>query len=198
MPHDLGQLRSKTMLRQFLKQRRQHYVFEHKNDFMVDLDVISVLVSLAARAGCIGGYVSTRSEADPGYILQHIARGKTNIALPYIAHPEAAMEFRKWQVGDVLERAPFGFYQPLKATEYAVPDIVFVPLVGFDRNLNRLGQGAGHYDRYFSNNINSLRIGLAFSFQEVSQIPADHWDVPLDAVLTEKEWIVGANSRIAP
>ena len=69
------------------------------------------------------------------------------------------------------------------------PDILLVPLVAFDKNLNRLGYGAGYYDRA----IKSLRkkkktiaIGLAFDFQELNSIPISSYDQKLDYVVTNK------------
>ena len=55
--------------------------------------------------------------------------------------------------------------------------------------MRRLGQGAGFYDRAFARLPAALRIGLAWSVQEVDILPADPWDAPLHAVVTEKEWI---------
>ena len=64
-----------------------------------------------------------------------------------------------------------------------------MPLVGFDKTGNRLGMGKGYYDRTFAENSPFFRrprlIGLAHSIQEATLIP-NLWDVPLDAVFTEK------------
>jgi 5-formyltetrahydrofolate cyclo-ligase len=87
--------------------------------------------------------------------------------------------------------------QPLLSAEACAPDLILTPLVGFDRALNRLGQGAGYYDRAFAARPDSLRIGIAWSIQECDGLMTDPWDMPLDAVLTEKEWITAPHSRIA-
>ena len=97
--------------------------------------------------------------------------------------------FLQWQPGDELIEGAFGLMQPKSSAPTLTPDIVLVPLVAFDRALNRLGQGAGHYDRALSIIDNVQTIGIAWSVQEAGAIPADPWDVPLDAILTEKEWI---------
>jgi 5-formyltetrahydrofolate cyclo-ligase len=70
---------------------------------------------------------------------------------------------------------------------------IITPLVAFDSNLNRLGMGGGYYDRSMA--FKKRRqywkaprmIGVAYSFQHVAQIATRRWDVPLDAVITEKE-----------
>jgi len=95
-----------------------------------------------------------------------------------------------------MEQADFGFLQPLPSAEICNPDLILTPLVGFDRSLNRLGQGAGYYDRAFAALPDSLRIGIAWSIQECDGLVPDSWDMPLDAVLTEKEWITAPHSRI--
>ena len=70
-----------------------------------------------------------------------------------------------------------------------IPDIILVPLIGFDRGLHRLGQGAGYYDRASATLPDARRIGLAWSVQEWPALPQDDWDVPLHAVATERDWI---------
>ncbi len=187
---------SKAALRAILRERRQNYVLQRKNLSLLPSGTVGNLFAATRRMSCIGGYVSTKFEFDPLAILIEAAKVGRRTALPYLAVRDAEMEFRVWRAEDALERAPYGFDQPLATADRAVPHVILVPLVGFDRAMNRLGQGAGHYDRYFSMNIDILRIGLAFSCQEVDQIPVDSWDVQLDAVLTEKEWILGASSRI--
>ena len=67
---------------------------------------------------------------------------------------------------------------------------MLTPLVAFDRRGNRLGQGAGHYDRAFATLPSAWRVGVAWSVQECEELKADTWDIPLHAVVTEKEWIV--------
>ena len=62
-------------------------------------------------------------------------------------------------------------------------------LVAFDRSLNRLGQGGGHYDRTFEKYPDAIRIGLAWSVQEADNIPVERHDVTLHAIVTESELI---------
>ena len=69
------------------------------------------------------------------------------------------------------------------------PDVIVAPLIAFDRAMNRLGQGGGYYDRAFARFPDALRIGLAWSAQEIDMIPADPWDLPLHMVMTEVELI---------
>lgn len=149
-----------------------------------------------ANAETIAGYVSTGSEVRADRLLYVAASMGKQIALPWLADRHAQLVFREWRQGDPLEKAPFGFQQPLASGAPCDPDLILAPLIGFDRTMNRLGQGAGHYDRAFARWPGAIRIGLAWSVQECDELTPDPWDVPLDAVLTEKEWIAGPQSRI--
>ena len=113
------------------------------------------------------------------------------LALPHVTSVIAPMRFLSWQIDEALEDGPYGLKQPAAESPPVSPDIILVPLVAFDRNLNRLGQGAGHYDRALSLLEDAIAIGIAWSAQEQDLLVSDIWDVPLDAILTEKEWITG-------
>ena len=67
-----------------------------------------------------------------------------------------------------------------------VPDVLLIPVVGFDKNYNRVGHGYGHYDRSLRKIINSIKIGIGYSFQEVEHVPAEKHDIKLDYIITEK------------
>ncbi len=67
-------------------------------------------------------------------------------------------------------------------------DLLLVPGVGFDLEGFRLGWGKGYYDRLLKR-AGGTKVGVAFSFQVLERLPRDHWDVPVDAVVTEKEVI---------
>jgi 5-formyltetrahydrofolate cyclo-ligase len=98
------------------------------------------------------------------------------------------MRFLAWRPGEPLVAGPSGLLQPDADAEMVIPDTVLVPLIGFDRGLRRLGQGAGYYDRAFEFLKAARRIGLAWSAQEHPALPEDAWDVPLHAVATERGW----------
>lgn len=73
-------------------------------------------------------------------------------------------------------------------------DLILLPLVAFDRAGNRLGMGAGYYDRALQalrhqTSSRPLLIGLAHSFQELDHIAPQPWDIPVDAILTDQEYI---------
>ena len=99
------------------------------------------------------------------------------------------MRFLAWATGDDLVPGPFGLFQPHHEAPDLAPDIILTPLLAFDSKLDRLGQGAGYYDRAFAQFPHALRIGVAWNVQCVDALPVDPWDMPLDAVITESGWI---------
>lgn len=186
---------SKTQLRIGLRKTRQAFVKTENIQKIFDQNACS-LNALFAAGMTIAGYQKTGSEVGADRVMVAANASHVNLALPFIGARGEGMRFKQWLLGETLIKSPFGFLQPETNAPDAVPDIILVPLVGFDRDMNRLGQGAGHYDRIFTLFPNALRIGLAWSCQEISTIPIDPWDIPLDAVLTENEWIKPAHSRI--
>ena len=100
------------------------------------------------------------------------------------------MNFYKYSFKDPLRVNNLGIPEPIKSANKVVPDLIFVPLVGYDNNLNRLGYGGGFYDRYFEQNSSLkkiIKIGLAFSFQKIKKLPVNKFDKKIDRVITEKK-----------
>ena len=99
------------------------------------------------------------------------------------------MNFLKWSSNDPLKINKYGIPEPT-STKIVFPDILLIPLVAYDKNLNRLGYGGGFYDRYIDR-IEKIKkvtkIGLAFSYQKVKIIPINQYDKKIDYVITEKE-----------
>jgi 5-formyltetrahydrofolate cyclo-ligase len=133
-------------------------------------------------------YLAIGDELDPDPLLRALhARGQ-RLALPHLAD-RTDMYFRAWAPGDPIERGPFRLRQPIASAAECAPDVIVTPLVGFDRKGGRIGQGASHYDRAFARFPGARRIGFAWGIQEVEAVPHDPWDVALDAIVTEREWI---------
>jgi len=142
---------------------------------------------IAARV--VAAYHPLRDEISPYPILAGLGEGQ-RAALPWFAHRDARMIWREAPAG---EPSPWGVLQPPPEAEALAPDIVLVPLVLADRKGTRIGHGKGHYDRALSHLRESnpvFTIGLGWESQIVEgPIPADPWDMKLDAIATPKEWI---------
>ena len=138
----------------------------------------------------IGGYYPTNYEIDDLEILDYFFKRGSTISLPKI-RKKSHMEFHKWFKNDPLLINKYGIPEP-ETNNILYPDILFVPLVAFDKELNRLGYGGGFYDRYIqkiSKIKKILKVGLAFSFQKLKTIPVNKHDKKLDIIITEKEII---------
>lgn len=134
-----------------------------------------------------GLYHPTGSEIDPTAIQLAGHR-----ALPVVVERNAPMIFRRYSAGDPLAPDALGIAAPVAASAQAWPDVLFTPVLAFDRRGGRLGQGGGFYDR----TIAALRmrgpllvVGVAFSGQELPDVPMEAHDERLDAILTETSFI---------
>ena len=136
----------------------------------------------------IGGYFPTNFEIDDLKILEMMEKKNFNISLPVIKKNNQ-MNFLKWSTNDPLKINKFGIPEPI-SLKIVVPDILLVPLVSFDVELNRLGYGGGFYDRYIEKieKVKKvIKIGLAFSYQKIKKIPTNKFDKKLDFIITEKD-----------
>jgi 5-formyltetrahydrofolate cyclo-ligase len=147
-------------------------------------------IAAAARPRCLAGYLPIRSEVDPRPILAAAREAAITIVLPAIADA-VTIVFRTWRQGASLVPAGFGTIAPEATAPVGLPDLILLPLVGFDRSGIRLGYGRGFYDRAIAGlhavGRRPALVGLAFSVQEVPRIPHEPHDVRLDWVVTESE-----------
>ena len=133
----------------------------------------------------VGGYYPYNYEVDAIKILKQFEKKKYQISLPKIKN-EYQMDFFQWSTKDPLTVNKYGIPEPT-SNKILYPSILLVPLVAFDKYLNRVGYGGGFYDRYIEKtkqNKKILTIGLAYSFQEVKKIPTNKYDKKLDYILT--------------
>ena len=115
------------------------------------------------------------------------------IALPKIAANGISMEFLAWHADLELEQNRFGIPEPGKTKKISLSacPLLIMPLVGYDHLGNRLGVGSGYYDRYLESLRDSpqpLRIGIAYSLQEIAPLKQNDWDIPLHGVINENGW----------
>ncbi|PBN44345.1 5-formyltetrahydrofolate cyclo-ligase [Sphingobium sp. D43FB] len=154
----------------------------------------SPLARRLANARTVALYMGLDDEAPAQRLAAPlIAMGK-RVALPRVLDRLGSMDFLPWTPDAPLIPGPFRTSHPEPGNGPVTPDAIIAPLVGFDRALNRLGQGGGYYDRAFARFPDALRIGLAWSAQELDDVPADPWDLPLDIILTEAELIEGPDA----
>ncbi|MEW5684546.1 MAG: 5-formyltetrahydrofolate cyclo-ligase [Pseudomonadota bacterium] len=128
------------------------------------------------------------SELDPGGIS---LAGEA--ALPVALAKDAPLVFRLRRPGELMITDAFGIPGPSAKAPAVEPDVIFTPVLAFDRKGGRLGQGAGCYDRTIEN-LRRIKpvlvIGVAYAGQELPEVPMEPHDQRLDAILTETGFIV--------
>lgn len=136
----------------------------------------------------ISGFFPIRSEADVRPLMARLKTRGARLCLPVVIDRETIV-FRELVAGAELIDTGFGTRGPGPDAAVLDPDLLLVPLSAFDAEGNRIGYGAGHYDRAIARLREKGRhprlIGIAFDCQEVAEVPYEAHDVRLDAVLTE-------------
>lgn len=155
--------------------------------------VLTAALSLPDGA-MVTGYLPMGDEIDVLPALAALRDAGHGIAMPaVIAHGEP-LEFRRWRPDDPLEDGPLGTKHPVGSMPAVVPDVLIVPLLGYDRRGYRLGYGGGFYDRTVAalrSAGNVVAIGVGFADQEVARIPRGPQDEAMD-------WIVTPDGAIRP
>ena len=147
----------------------------------------TALLDLVPVHATIGLYRSDEGEAPSrGYIRFFFERGHP-IALPRVTTLDKPMEFRlhtdPYEESD-LESGVWGLRQPRTDAPVVVPEVLFMPLVGFTAKGDRLGQGGGYYDRFLAAHPQTIAIGMAWDVQEVDELPTELHDMRLTAIVT--------------
>ena len=145
----------------------------------------------------VAGYWASQGELPLNLVMPPLAARGQQFLLPVIG-TDQQLRFARWRAGDAVEPNRYGIPEPVAPSELLEPfqlDLVLVPLLGFDRRGHRLGYGGGYYDRSFAflreqvRPTEPLLVGIGYALQELPQIHAEAWDVPLDFVATEHELI---------
>ena len=181
--------RQKKELRDALRRRR----LEHAQMLPPEVSALvfnrppGPVLELVPVDATIGLYRSDAGEAPSGgYIRFFFERGHP-IALPRVTTLDQPMEFRRhtdpYEESD-LEAGVWGLRQPGVEAPVVVPEVLFMPLVGFTARGDRLGQGGGYYDRFLAAHPQTIAIGMAWDVQEVPELPTELHDMRLSAIVT--------------
>ena len=175
----------KSKLRKKILKVRQK--FNTKNIQINFNQIIKILKKEKISGKIIGGYYPVNFEIDDLALLRKFKKNKFNISLPVIKK-NYQMDFYSWSFSEPLKINKYGIPEP-ENKNIVYPDVLLIPLVAFDKNLNRLGYGGGYYDRLIeklSKKKNIIKIGLALSIQKIDKVPINANDQKLDYIVTNK------------
>ncbi len=154
------------------------------NDFKyLDQKINEILIDFLSNYQSIALYNAMNDEVNLKATIKHYI-GYKNLYVPKIT--DDSMEFTKINIGNEVQFNKYNI-EEVKTNDYvdlSTIEVMIVPLRAFDKNLNRLGRGKGYYDKVL-NNI-KLKVGVAYSIQEVDLVPTEFHDIKLDMIITEK------------
>lgn len=134
----------------------------------------------------VAAFWPIHDEINVKLVLTRLMDDGQPVCLPVVLGEGQPLELRHWRDGAALYPSGFGTLAPDELAPVVVPDVMLMPLLGFDKHGTRLGYGGGYYDRTLRALAKRPRlIGFAFAAQAFDFIPREPHDVPLDAVVTE-------------
>ena len=155
----------KSQLRKKILKTREKF---NKKNIQVNFNqIIKILKKEKLNKKIIGGYYPVNFEVDDLALLREFEKNRFIISLPVI-HKNFQMNFYEWSFSDPLKVNKHGIPEP-ETKNIVYPDVLFIPLVAFDKNLNRLGYGGGYYDRLIeklSKKKKNYKDRLSFFFSE--------------------------------
>ena len=137
-------------------------------------------------ASVIATYIPTQSELNVDKLNRALGYAGYKLCLPAIQE-NGTLLFREWNINTELTANKFGILEPTEGLENITPDIIILPILGFNFAKYRLGYGGGYYDRTIINLPNALKIGVAYAAQEVKDSFQQQHDVALDMIITEEK-----------
>jgi 5-formyltetrahydrofolate cyclo-ligase len=155
---------------------------EHKNNIARNLIHFLNYKKCLTMNNKIACYWPIGSEIDTRPSLA--ALNEYKIIISIASTEKNNIKFRLWKPNTELEINKLGVL--LKNREIKKPDVIICPLIGFDKKLNRLGRGGGYYDKILLNNKKAIKIGFAYSTQEIESVPMEKHDICMDAIITEE------------
>ena len=171
-----------------IKLRKKKYSLSYS---LNSIKLFEFLKKKGLKSKIIGAYYPFNYEFNILDILEKFEKKNYILSLPKITK-DNEMNFFKWSKNEPLKINKYGIPEPISKKRIK-PNVLLIPLVGFDDQLNRLGYGGGYYDRYISKikiKDKLLKIGVGFSFQKVKKLPINNYDEKLDCIITEKKIII--------
>ena len=150
--------------------------------------ILGFLGPLLEHSTTVMVYVSKEPEVDTFPLIRHLLEEKRRVVVPIIQREDRSLRLSYITSLDALCPSTFNVPEPIGHEIPADPKsigVAIIPIIGFDREGNRIGYGAGYYDRFLQNNRQVMKIGVAFACLEIEAVPHEPLDIRMDYIVTE-------------
>ena len=184
-------LNQKKNLRKILTEKRN--LIKKNTNFEFNIDAFNQLTEQIKfnAVDCIGSFMSIRSEISTKQLNKTILEMKKKLAFPTIEKNLETLTFKTSNSLKSFKMGKFNIPEPTNNNNEIIPQLFFVPCLGFDLEGFRIGYGGGFYDKTFSKlkqlNLVFYTVGFAYDDQKQNKLPVEKFDYKLDFVLTEKQ-----------
>ncbi len=179
----------KNSLRIEQRNQRKQLAKQHPNAAKKIARFATNIIQLSAqKSPTIALYNAIGSELNLRYLHDELLKLNCQTALPVVIKPASPLIFREYQPNTIMTKDLAGILSPTQKHPTLTPDIILLPLLGFDDKGGRLGYGGGFYDRTLAAlNPNIISIGVGYAEQKMQKTPMGLHDKPVDYILTEKQ-----------
>ncbi len=185
---------TKSQMRRNIRLQRKQMTLHQRSDHDRKINQALLRYAQKIKVSSVAAFWPFDGEPDLRPVLKAMAATNITLALPVLDEgKEFGMTMHRWHPQSTMQENRFNIPEPVNEPplDLADIDILVMPLIAWDALGNRLGMGTGFYDRMlagFSSRNSPLRVGAAYSVQQVDKVPVDAWDIPLHAVVNENGW----------
>jgi 5-formyltetrahydrofolate cyclo-ligase len=174
----------KNTLRAQIRQIRRKFSPNQQQQAATDCAQLIIQSQILENKTKIAVYLSNDGELDPQPLIDYLWLQEKQVYVPIIDGNK--LQFGLYRANSQMINNKYAISEPANTKLCAIDEleIIFLPLVAFDKSGNRLGMGGGFYDRTLATEVKATTIGLAHSFQQQNQLPNQSWDQPLHAIAT--------------
>lgn len=180
----------KKALRATMKQIRSKVSISYRSTASAQICMRIRSLEQYRKAKRIALYSATNEEIDLNALWSSAPLQGKYCYFPCLNEDGLTLSFLPATPATVFKKNRHGILEPDVSHDLAMPaeelDLILMPLVAFDVRCTRIGMGAGYYDRTLKDQKNCTLFGVAYQFQRVNFIQAQPWDIPMDAVITQR------------
>jgi 5-formyltetrahydrofolate cyclo-ligase len=187
----------RQIIRTDYRKKRQALSYQEQSIAANDLLKTCLTSTTLAKAETIACYIANDGEIDPIAIIEYCWQQGKHVLLP-VLHPfsKGHLLFVNYRRNSPTRKNCYGINEPIvtctNLCTLADIELIFTPLVAFDKMGNRLGMGGGYYDRTLApirrDSLQTQLIGLAHTCQQTDMLLTNSWDIPLNGIATPDQF----------